>query len=147
MAKPALITYQYFSHCWAVLTQPQDFLHFPLCPHSEEAGGQQEAGRGHSWDPQLIKGIFQTIHHQAQQQNFSLSKAALPQKLAGQQSACERWWAVVFASLAFLPSFLHCKETVFILIHESLFSCLCCSDSLSCSTGGWGQWSGSWVGT
>ena len=66
--KTVLIIQECFSYCWAVLTQSQGLCCFSHHPTSEEAGGAQEAGRGHSWDswPQLTKGIFHTIWHHAQ---------------------------------------------------------------------------------
>ena len=47
LMKTMVITYQWCSCCRAVLTQSFCFL---CCPASKEAGGAQEAGRGHSQD-------------------------------------------------------------------------------------------------
>ena len=57
-----------FSYCWAVLTQSQGLFCSSPHPTSEEAGGAQEVGRGHSRDswPQLTKGIFHTVWRHAQ---------------------------------------------------------------------------------
>ena len=71
-----LIIQRCFPYCWAVLTQSQGLSCFSHHPASEEAGGAQEVGKGHSRDswPQLTKGIFHTIisfhtipYHHAQQ--------------------------------------------------------------------------------
>jgi len=58
----------YFSYCWEVLTQSQGLICISDCPTSEQAGGAQEAGRGHRWDsrPQLTQGIFHAIWCHAQ---------------------------------------------------------------------------------
>ena len=66
--KTVLITQGCFRYCWAVLTQSQGLFCFSPHPTSEQAGGAQEAGRGHSRDswPQLTKGIVHTIGCHAQ---------------------------------------------------------------------------------
>jgi len=55
-----LITQGYFSYCWTVLTQCQGLFCSSHRPTSEQAGGAQEAGRGHSWDswPSWLKGYL-----------------------------------------------------------------------------------------
>ena len=66
--RTVLIAQGCFSYCWAVLTQSQGLCCSSPHPASEEAGGAQGVGRGHSRDswPQLTKGIFHTIWHHAQ---------------------------------------------------------------------------------
>ena len=48
--KTVLITQGCFHYCRAVLTQSQGLFCVSPHPTSEEAGGAQEVGRGHSWD-------------------------------------------------------------------------------------------------
>ena len=74
-----------FSYCWAALTQSQGLFCFSHHPTSEEAGGAQEAGRGHSRDswPQLTKGIFHTISHHAQHRKLGEG--------GGRAERLERW--------------------------------------------------------
>ena len=67
--KTVLVTQGCVSYCWAGLAQRQGLFCSSLCPTSEQAGGAQGVGRGHSQDswPQLTQGIFQTIWCHAQQ--------------------------------------------------------------------------------
>lgn len=61
-----LITQGYFICCWAVLLESVGLGAFPPHPTREQAGGAQEAGRGHSQDswPKLAKEIPHiTCHH------------------------------------------------------------------------------------
>ena len=64
-----LIIQRCFCCCWAVLKQTQGLFSFSYCPASEESGGAQEAGRGHSQDswPKQAKEIFHTIWCHAEQ--------------------------------------------------------------------------------
>jgi len=59
VTKTAFITQWCFSYCWAAITQRQELFCSSHRPSSEEAGGVQEAGSGHSWDswPQRTKGM------------------------------------------------------------------------------------------
>ena len=67
--KTVLVTQGCVSYCWAALAQRQGLFCSSLCPTSEQAGGAEGVGRGHSQDswPQLTQGIFQTIWCHAQQ--------------------------------------------------------------------------------
>ena len=66
--KRTLIMQGCFSYWWAVLTQSQGLFCFSLHATREEAGGAQEAWRGHSHDswPRLTQGIFHAVWHHAQ---------------------------------------------------------------------------------
>jgi len=59
-AEIVLIAQGCLRYCWAVPTQSQGLFCFSPHPTSEQAGGAEEVGRGHSWEswPQLAKGIF-----------------------------------------------------------------------------------------
>lgn len=48
--EPVLITLGWFPHPWAMHTQGQGLFCSSSCPTSEEAGGTQGSGRGHSWN-------------------------------------------------------------------------------------------------
>lgn len=66
--KLSLKTQGYFCYCWSVLAQSPSLSCSSPHPISGEAGGSQEAGRGHSrnsW-PQLIPDIFLSIWHHVQ---------------------------------------------------------------------------------
>ena len=80
-----MITQRCFSYCWAVLTQSEGLFCFSPYSTSEEAGGGQEAGRGHSQDswPQLTKGIFQTIGCHAQHIKLGAEVG---------RGGCSEWW-------------------------------------------------------
>jgi len=50
LLKAVLIIQGCYSYFCAVLTQSQGLFSFSSHPTSEQAGGAQEAGRGHNWD-------------------------------------------------------------------------------------------------
>lgn len=82
----AEITQRCLWYCWAGLTQTQSL--FCLSPHStsEDIGGAQGFWRGDRWDsqPQVTKGIFQTIQHHTQHIELEEER--------GKRGYLEKWW-------------------------------------------------------
>lgn len=82
--KLSLKTQGYFCYCWSVLAQSPSLSCSSPHPISGEAGGSQEAGRGHSrnsW-PQLIPDIFLSIWHHVQHIEL------------GEEEEYSEWWCL-----------------------------------------------------